>query len=133
MRHPNNSQWTPPIVVSDVDRDRLSSLANAAMDSFPDVADDLLGEMDRAKVVPSDSFPLGIVKMGSTVEYESAGQRRRVTMVFPGDADIALGNISILTPVGAALIGLSEGQSIMWMTRDGRSQQLTVVRVESPS
>jgi regulator of nucleoside diphosphate kinase len=92
-----------------------------------------MGEMDRAKVIPSESLPLGIVRMGSTVEFESAGQRRRVTVVFPGDADISQGKISILTPVGAALIGLSEGQSIMWMTRDGRSQQLTVLDVESTS
>jgi regulator of nucleoside diphosphate kinase len=133
MRHHNNAQWTPSIIVSDIDRDRLSALATAAMDRFPDVAEELIGEMDRAKVVPSDSFPPGIVKMGSTVEFESTGQRRRVTVVFPRDADISQGKISILTPVGAALIGLSEGQSIMWTTRDGRAQQLTVIQVESTS
>jgi regulator of nucleoside diphosphate kinase len=101
------------------------------MDRAPDVAEELLGEMDRARVIPSDSFPPGIVKMGSTVEFETNGQRRRVTVVFPGDADISQGRISILTPVGAALIGLSEGQSIMWTTRDRRTQQLTVIQVEA--
>jgi regulator of nucleoside diphosphate kinase len=133
MRHPNKSHWTPSIIVTDIDRDRLSALATAAMNRFPDVAEDLMGEMDRAKVVPSQSFPSGIVRMGSTVEFESTGQRRRVTVVYPKDADISQGRISILTPVGAALIGLSEGQSIMWTTRDGRSQQLTVIHVESAS
>jgi regulator of nucleoside diphosphate kinase len=133
MRHANKSHWTPSIIVSDIDRDRLSALATAAIDRFPDVAEDLMGEMDRAKVVPSQSFPSGIVRMGSTVEYESTGQRRRVTVVYPKDADISQGRISILTPVGAALIGLSEGQSIMWTTRDGRTQQLTVIQVEPAS
>jgi regulator of nucleoside diphosphate kinase len=133
MRHANKSHWTPSIIVSDIDRDRLSALATAAIDRFPDVAEDLMGEMDRAKVVPSQSFPSGIVRMGSTVEYESTGQRRRVTVVYPKDADISQGRISILTPVGAALIGLSEGQSIMWTTRDGRSQQLTIIQVEPAS
>jgi regulator of nucleoside diphosphate kinase len=51
-------------------------------------------------------------------------------LVFPGQADIAAGKISILTPIGAALIGLSQGQSIDWKTRDGRSRQLTILSVE---
>jgi regulator of nucleoside diphosphate kinase len=69
--------------------------------------------------------------MGSTVQFKSDdGQQRRVILVFPGEADISQGKISVLTPVGAALIGLSEGQSIMWTTRDGRDQQLTVLAVE---
>jgi regulator of nucleoside diphosphate kinase len=45
-------------------------------------------------------------------------------------ADIAQGKISILTPIGVALLGLSEGQSIAWKTRDGREQRLTVLAVE---
>jgi regulator of nucleoside diphosphate kinase len=54
-----------------------------------------------------------------------------VTLVFPAEADIAEGKISVLTPVGAALIGLTEGQSIMWTTRDGRDQELTILSVKA--
>jgi hypothetical protein len=58
------------------------------------------------------------------------GQLRRVVLVFPGQADIGEGKISILTPIGTVLIGLSVGQSIAWLTRDGKSRRLTVVSVE---
>lgn len=52
--------------------------------------------------------------------------------MFPVDADFAAGRISILTPIGTALIGLSPGQSIAWTARDGRRHQLTVLSVEPP-
>ena len=70
------------------------------------------------------------MQMGSTLTYEADGQRRRVTLVYPQEADIAAGRISVLTPIGTALIGLAEGQSIDWTSRDGRRQWLTVVAVE---
>ncbi len=53
-----------------------------------------------------------------------------MTLVFPGEADIAKGKISVLTPIGAALIGLSASQSIDWTSRDGRIHRLTVESVE---
>jgi regulator of nucleoside diphosphate kinase len=53
--------------------------------------------------------------------------------VFPGDADISTNRVSVLTPIGTALLGLSTGQSIRWKTRDGREQELTVIGVEPPA
>jgi regulator of nucleoside diphosphate kinase len=58
---------------------------------------------------------------------------RRVTVVYPLEDDIAPGNISLLAPIGTALIGLSQGQSIDWTARDGRRHRLTVVSVEPPA
>ncbi len=55
---------------------------------------------------------------------------RRITLVFRGQADLTAARISVLTPIGAALIRLSEGQSIVWMTRNGRERRLTVLAVE---
>ena len=64
-----------------------------------------------------------VVRMGSTLRYVTdSGEDRTVTLVFPAEADIAAGKISILTPIGAALLGLSEGQSIHWQTRNGESR-----------
>ena len=54
----------------------------------------------------------------------------RVTLVFPEDADIAEKRISIMTPIGAALIGLTEGQSITWPSRTGEIHRLQVLSVE---
>jgi regulator of nucleoside diphosphate kinase len=60
-----------------------------------------------------------------------AGEDRTVTLVFPGRADIAEGKVSVLTPIGVALIGLAVGQSIDWTARDGRTHRLTVRDVET--
>jgi regulator of nucleoside diphosphate kinase len=69
--------------------------------------------------------------MGSTVTFKpDTGEAKTVTLVFPGDADIAQGKISILTPIGTALIGLATGQAIMWTARDGRTHELEVLEVQ---
>jgi regulator of nucleoside diphosphate kinase len=125
-----NTSAKPTIVVSDIDYRRLTDLAAAAHDRFRDVAEELLAEMDRARVVAAAAVPADVVRMGSTVEFRSdTGQQRRVTLVFPGEADITANKISVLTPIGAALIGLSTGQSITWIARDGRQHELTVLSV----
>jgi regulator of nucleoside diphosphate kinase len=134
MTELTNTSSKPRIVVSDADYKRLSDLATGALNRFPDVAEELQSEMDRAQVVSPDLVPDDVVRMGSVVEFRSdAGPQRQVTLVFPGEADISENKISILTPIGTALIGLSTGQSIRWAARDGRLHQLTVVRVEQPA
>jgi regulator of nucleoside diphosphate kinase len=120
----------PAIIVSAAEQERLVALAMAVSGRMPDIAEDLLGEMDRATVVAADSVPANVVRMGSTVRFRTDdGRERRVTLVYSGEADIAEGRISILTPVGTALIGLAEGQSIVWQTTDGRERELTVLEV----
>lgn len=120
----------PDIIVSEADQHRLTVLATGALDRVPEVAEELLSEMERAQVVPVESLPPTAVQMDSIVVYRSDdGRERRVQLVFPGQADIAEGKISILTPIGTALIGLSEGQSITWLTRDGHRRSMTVLSV----
>jgi regulator of nucleoside diphosphate kinase len=124
----------PKIIVSDIDYKRLAGLAAAAQARLPEVADVLQSELERAQVVAADRVPSDVVQMGSTVDFRSDnGQQRCVTLVFPGEENISRGRISVLTPIGAALIGLSSGQSITWTTRDGRQHELTVMRVERPA
>jgi regulator of nucleoside diphosphate kinase len=120
----------PEIVVSQNDQQRLTVLAMDALNRTPDVASELIAEMERARVVPS--VPGSVVRMGSVVTYKADdGRERRVELVFPGEADIGAGKISILTPIGTALIGLSENQSIAWTARDGSERHLTVLKVEN--
>lgn len=124
----------PPIVVSEADYDRLANLAATVSDRLPDLAGELQAELDRAAVVAPGAVPAGVVRMGSIVSFRADGGRERtVTLVYPGDADIAAGRISVLTPVGTALLGLSAGQSMRWLTRDGREQALTVLAVAPPA
>lgn len=121
----------PEIIVSQKDQQRLTVLAMDALNRSPDVANELIAEMERARVVPT--VPSSIVRMGSFVTYRADDSReRRVQLVFPGQADISSGKISILTPIGTALIGLSVGQSIAWTARDGTERHLTVLKVEDP-
>jgi len=121
----------PAIIVSAADQERLVGVAMAALGRTPDAAEELLAEMDRATVLAADAVPVNVVRMGSTVTYTTAdGWTRRVTLVFGGEADIAMDRISILTPVGTALIGLTVGQSVAFATRDGRQLELTVLAVE---
>ena len=120
----------PDIVLSTEDHRRLTELAYAGINIASTVADDLLYELDRASVVPPEQLPADVVRMGSTVRYRTSdGDQREVTLVFPADADIERNRVSVMTPIGAALIGLRKGQSITWITRDGRKQMLTALRV----
>lgn len=64
-----------------------------------------------------------------SVLMQASGADRKVELVYPRDADISAGRVSILTPVGAGVIGLRTGQSILWPDRDGRERKLTIVKV----
>lgn len=133
MHEDQHSPRKPDIIISELDYDRLSDLAAAARARSPEVAEELLLELDRASIVSGAVLPPSVVQMGSTVEFRAGhGEPTRVALVFPGEADVAEGRISIMTPIGAALIGLSAGQSITWTARDGRQHELTVLRVEGP-
>lgn len=124
----------PEIIISDIDYKRLASLATAAQAGLPEVADVLQSELERARVVAADRVPVDVVQMGSAVEFRvDTGQQRRVTLVFPEEENISEGRVSVMTPIGAALIGLSSNQSMTWTTRDGRQHELTVVRAEQPT
>jgi len=130
---PTNSTNTKPMIyISVEDSRRLSDLAETIFSSNPNVSVELLEEVDRAIVLPQGSIPAGVVTMNSEVEYldEHTGRRHRVRLVYPKDADIEAGRISVLTPIGAALIGLSKGQKISWNTRSGERRTLSVVAVE---
>jgi len=123
----------PEITLTIADRDRLLDLANAALYRLPDVAALLLEEADRAAITPEGSDREKTVGLHSYVRYHDSetDSIQTVQIVYPHEADIALWKISVLTLVGAGLIGLSEGQSIDWPTRDGRSRTLSALQVGS--
>ena len=124
----------PAITLTRSDHERLSGLADSISSRNPAVADQLASELDRARVVDDRRISADVVRMGSRLRFTTdAGEDRTVTLVFPGDANIAEGKISVLTPIGAALIGLSAGQSIDWTSLDGRTHRLTVESVEFPA
>jgi regulator of nucleoside diphosphate kinase len=93
--------------------------------------DPLASELERADVVDARDVPPDVITMNSRVVYEDAtsGRTMEVTIVFPHDADIEHGKVSVLAPVGTALLGLAEGDSIVWPFPDGSSRCLRVVAV----
>jgi regulator of nucleoside diphosphate kinase len=120
----------PAISIARSEHQRLLKLAESQATRNPEVSEELLVELERAHIVDDVKLRAGVVRMGSTLRYTSdLGEDRQVTLVYPGEADIAEGKISILTSIGAALIGLSSGQSIDWTTRDGRVHRLRVETV----
>lgn len=125
----------PPITLRNRDVERLGQLAEAAAQRHPTTAEFLAGEVARAKVAP-DSAPLpGVVCMESELTFrdDTTGKEKHVTLVYPPEADVEAGRISVLTPIGAALIGLSVGQSISFETPSGERRSLTVLSVSEPN
>jgi regulator of nucleoside diphosphate kinase len=131
-QHAIKERPPPRIVVSESDHSRLTGLAEAALDRLPDAAGSLLAGMDRAVVAPPGKVPANVVRMGSQVTLEGHEGPHRIVLVYPGEADIASGRISVLTPMGAALIGAKVGQSISWATRDGRRLSARIAAVDTP-
>ena len=121
----------PPILLSDADHGILLGLAQSGLRRNPDAARLLMEEADRAELVPSAQLPPDVVALGSRVTFtdEASGISRHVQLVLPAEADIGQGRISILSLVGAGLIGLRAGQSIDWPMQDGRLRRLSVTAV----
>ena len=121
----------PPIVVSRRDAARLDALLDSPRWQNDATAEALMGELTRAEVVDNDAMPTDVVGMHSRVECvdENSGEKHTLTLVFPHEADAGAGRISIMAPVGSALLGLSVGQSIDWSTPQGRPLKLRVTDV----
>lgn len=118
----------PKIVLSSLDADRLTRL----LDSLPDQAflgrDDLEAELARAEIVSPTEVPPDVVTMNSTVKFriESSSREFFLTLVYPKDVDPKGGTISILAPVGSALLGLSKGDEIEWPNPGGRMLRVRI-------
>ncbi len=106
----------PEITITSLDADRLYDLIESLPNnSFAGKAE-LEFELERANVVDSDQISAKIVTMNSTVKFviESTSEEFELTLVYPDDIDSSGKKISILAPVGSALLGLSVGDEIEW-------------------
>lgn len=119
----------PQIYLTQHDLDRLFKLVEGQPGG--NRLEKLESELVRANVVARENIPDDVVTMNSRVifENESTGERREVTLVYPGSADIDEGKISILVPIGTALLGLRVGQSIDWELPSGEKQRYRIIKV----
>lgn len=121
----------PTITVSSRDLERLERvLENPSFKKLPASAA-LRNELDRAEILDPEHIPPGVITMNSTSRFvdEDTGEEYELTLAYPGDADSSSGRISILAPVGSALLGLSVGQAIEWPVPSGRTARLRVLDV----
>lgn len=119
----------PKVVVSSDDYKRLSSL----MDQLPVSAaiDRLVDELERAEIIENTKVPSGLVKMHSRVTFTILSKQKTFTytLVYPHEATTD-DTLSVLTPVGSALLGLSVGQEIEWPLGENRTTQVRIDSVE---
>ena len=118
----------PQIYLTQDDMDRLLKLVEARPGQR---YDKLENELVRANVVPREEIPGDVVTMNSRVifENETTREQREITLVSPESADIDQGRISVLVPIGTALLGLRIGQSIDWELPGGAKQRYRIVGV----
>ena len=114
---------------------RLEALAASVMRRSPEVGERLIDEIARAKLVAPNKMRDDVVTIGSVATYRDLDMAREhtVSVVYPENANIEEGRISVLTPVGVALLGLSPGATISWVTRADETRQLEVLEVRPPS
>ena len=121
----------PKIVISSTRLAELEALSEGIMRRNPDLAEQLVEELGRARIVTPARLRPDVVDIGRRVTYrdETAEKDHTVTLVFPQDADISNERISVMTPIGVALIGLAEGAVFHWETRDGHRRELKILKV----
>lgn len=126
-----NPHTKPKVIISSLDAERLEKL----IESLPNTAfpgkRELEAELGRAEVVEPKDVPATVVTMNSTVRFEvdSSQEEFCLTLVYPRDVDDSGEKISILAPVGSALLGLSQGDEIEWPKPGGGMLRVRIKEV----
>ncbi len=113
------------IYITDFDMERLRKLIEGAATRSPkdrEYIESLSGELDKAEVVPSKEIPADVVTMNSNLRVTDldTGKEMVLRLVFPSEADFDRGRVSILAPIGTALIGYRVGDTVEWKVPSGR-------------
>lgn len=124
----------PVIHMIDHESDTIEAFAMAIEARNPKVAEMLYEELGRAELHAAKDLPPDTVTMNCKVQFveESTGRRRMVKLVYPKDADIENNCLSVLTLMGAGLIGMVAGETIAWPNRSGVERILRIVSVTPP-
>lgn len=122
----------PKVRVTEADFDKLAAIGRASRSPMPG-ASLLAEELERFAIVPDHADRrLKFVRLGSRVTYRDLGlgRERTVRVGLPGDADVDENRISVLAPVGAALIGLAVGDVFRWEAPGERLREIEVLAIE---
>ncbi len=112
----------PAIIINELDAERIDRLLEQPAFASSPVADALNDELDRAQMLAPEAMPHDVVTMNSTVKFRdlTSGEERVRTLVFPTQVTDSASQLSVLAPVGAALLGLKVGSTIHWELPGGR-------------
>lgn len=121
----------PNITISSLDAERLEALLDSPAAANAPGCEELEVELGRAEIVSPSDMPPSVVSMNSTVRFKVVSTDREfcMTLVYPRDADGQGDKISILAPVGSALLGLSQGDTIEWPKPSGGVLQVRIEEV----
>jgi regulator of nucleoside diphosphate kinase len=120
----------PPITIRQSEHVRLQDLALAAMLRTPRGVGALIDELSRAEVRPDHSVPADVAGLGSLVTFRDLEDLQERSLRLVVDETASAGTVSVLSPLGAALLGLAPGQSILWPDRRGGRRRLFVEAVQ---
>lgn len=118
----------PPLIINRLDAERLQRLIDEASDKDLAVADALEAELERGEVLDPEVIPTDVVSMNSQVQFTDLTRGRQLirTLVYPHSLAEVEDGISVMAPVGAALLGLRIGDTIDWPLPDGGTVQLRI-------
>jgi regulator of nucleoside diphosphate kinase len=121
---------SPPLLLSRLDVERIEALLEQPLAQGIDTTA-LEAELERAEVVEPAQMPADVITMNSTARFldETSGEEHEMTLVYPRDADGSPHKVSILAPVGSALLGLRVGDSIEWHVPGGRTIRLRALSI----
>lgn len=122
----------PAITISTLDFKRIEAVLDALPPAYDEVKDRLFAELDRADLVDPAAVPATLVTMNSRVRFSvlATGMTMVKTLVYPRDQATNEDNISILTPLGSALLGLSIGQEIEWQIDVQKTMRVRIEAIE---
>lgn len=121
----------PAIIINELDAERLDQLLEQPQYAKAPVADALNAELDRAQMCSPDKIPADVVTMNSKVKFRdlSSAEIRIRTLVYPANLTDSEQQLSVMAPVGAALLGLRAGSTIHWSLPNGNQTNLEVIEV----
>ena len=121
----------PAIIINEFDAERIDRLLEKPAYANSPVANALNDELDRAQMCAPEDMPHDVVSMNSQVRFRdlTTGEERVRTLVFPAQMTDSSTQLSVMAPVGAALLGLRAGSAIHWELPGGTSTHLEVLEL----
>ncbi|OCA54905.1 nucleoside diphosphate kinase regulator [Photorhabdus namnaonensis] len=121
----------PAIIINELDAERLDSLLEQPAFADTSIADALNEELDRAEIVPPAEIPSDVVTMNSRVRFLdlTSNEERVRTLVYPASLQDSSDQLSVMAPLGAAILGLRIGDEISWALPNGEETRVKVLEL----